>query len=294
MSASATRLGVIVVTGSAGFLGAATVRALRARGHRVVATDRLALDGTIAVDVRDSAALTRALEGADVVVHGAAVVGVHDVRTHLIAATTVNVVGTVAVLSAAAAAGVTRFVDLSSEEVYGAAAGPLVEDSPTVPTSAYGVHKVAGELLAREFPEIGYVAARLSWVYGPRFPRNRPPQLWLDDAAAGRISPPSPGADHVADLVHVDDAVRAVVALAEADQLAHRAYNVASGAGATLREVAAVIRGLRPAWDVKLAAGMLPGVSQRAPLHVARIREELGWVPNVSLEEGLRRTLDGP
>src|SRR5665647_979272 len=201
MSASATRLGVIVVTGGAGFLGAATVRALRARGHRVVATDRLALDGTIAV-------------------------GVHDVRTHLIAATTVNVVGTVAVLSAAAAAGVTRFVDLSSEEVYGAAAGPLVEDSPTVPTSAYGVHKVAGELLAREFPEIGYVAARLSWVYGPRFQRNRPPQPWLDDAAAGRISPPSPGADHVADLVHVDDAVRAVVALAEADQLAHRAYNL--------------------------------------------------------------------
>lgn len=283
----------IVVTGGAGFLGGATARALRVRGHRVVVADRVTTDGMIAVDVRDSAALVRVLEGADVVVHGAAVVGVHDVRAHLMAATAVNVVGTVAVLSAAAAAGVARFVDLSSEEVYGAAVAPVTEDSLTLPTSAYGVHKVASVLLAREFPEVGYVAARLSWVYGPRFPRSRPPQPWLDDAAAGRLSPPSPGADHVVDLVHVDDAVRAVVALAEADRLTHRAYNVASGAGATLREVAAMIRRLRPAWDVELAAGELPGLAQRAPLNIARIREELGWVPDLSLEEGLDRTLHG-
>jgi nucleoside-diphosphate-sugar epimerase len=55
-----------------------------------------------------------------------------------------------------------------------------------------------------------------------------------------------------------------------------------------------VIRGLRPAWDVELAPGPLPDVAQRAPLPVARIRDELGWVPELSLEEGLRRTVNGP
>lgn len=282
----------VVITGAAGFLGSAIADELRPAGHRVISLDRRGSSAS-EVDVRDQASLRAAMTAADVVVHAAAVAGVASVREHLVDATSVNVLGTVTALAAAREAGVERFVDLSSEEVYGQSSAPPTEDGPRCPESAYGVHKLAGELLAREFPEIGYVAARLAWVYGRGFPRTRPPQPWLDDAVRGRTSPPGQGADHLADLVHVDDAARAVVSLVEAGHLAHDAYNVGSGRGISLGAVAALIRELRPSWDVELAPGALPGVAQRPPLDTSRIREELGWRPDLSLEEGLRRTLHG-
>lgn len=232
--------------------------------------------------------------GVDTVVHAAAIAGVTQVRADLKRATDVNVGGAVAVLAAATAASVARVIDLSSEEVYGAGGthDTLSEDIPLLPTSAYGVHKLSVELLAREFQgQLDYAAARLSWVYGTGFPRDRPPQRWLEDAAAGRASAATTGGDHAADLIHVDDAVSGISRLIEAHTLLHSAYNVGSGASVTLSAVASLIRNLQPSWTIDLGGGTLEGVSARAPLSTTRIREELDWTPELSLEEGIRRTL---
>ncbi len=287
----------VAVTGGRGFLGAAVVDRLRARGHRVLALDVVPGDGPV-VDVRDERDLRRvfAAEGVQRVVHAAAVVGVPAVRERLAESTGINVLGSLAVLGASASTGVDRVVDLSSEEIYGdgGSAELLTEETCTRPLTAYGAHKLAVELLAREFAGVlTYAAARLSWVYGRGFPRARPPQSWLDDAREGRRSAPAAGADHVADLIHVDDAASALVILVEAPRLQHRAYNVGSGCGVRLGEVAALIGSLCPAWGIEQAAGQLPGVPMRAPLDTARIRDELGWMPDLSLEDGLRRTLHG-
>jgi nucleoside-diphosphate-sugar epimerase len=287
----------VAVTGGRGFLGAAVVDRLLARGHVVLALDVVPGDGLV-VDVRDEPELRRifAAEGVRRVVHAAAVVGVPAVREHLSDATDINVLGSLAVLRASASTSVDRVVDLSSEEIYGdgGSAALLPEDTFTRPLTAYGVHKLAVELLAREFAEtLSYAATRLSWVYGRGFPRARPPQSWLDDAREGRPSAPAAGADHVVDLIHVDDAVSALVALVEAPRLEHSAYNVGSGEGVRLAEVADLIRSLSPEWAMQQAPGRLPGVPMRPPLDTTRIREELGWIPDLSLEEGLRRTLHG-
>lgn len=293
---AAARL-TVAVTGGRGFLGAAVVDRLRARDHRVLALDIVPGDGPV-VALPDEPELRRIFlaEGVQRVLHAAAVVGVPAVRERLADATTINVLGSLAVLGASASTGVDRVVDLSSEEIYGdgASAELLTEDTCMRPLTAYGVHKLAVELLAREFAgQLTYAAARLSWVYGRGFPRARPPQSWLDDAREGRQSAPAAGADHVADLIHVDDAVSALVALVEAPRLEHSAYNVASGRGVRLGEVADRIRSLCPGWAMEHAAGPLPGVPMRPPLDTSRIREELGWTPGLSLEEALRRTLHG-
>jgi UDP-glucose 4-epimerase len=296
-----TTSSVVAVTGGAGFIGSATVTALRRSGHRVIAIDRAASRGespSLDIDILDLPAMSEALERhhVEVVVHGAAIVGVPQVRQDLIAATTVNIVGAVTVLTAAAAAGVRRVLDLSSEEVYGSGGSDssLREDRELRPMSAYGVHKATVESLAAEFTEqLEYAAARLSWIFGAGFPRRRPPQSWLDDAAAGRSSPPAGGADHVADLLHIDDAVGAIVSLAETSHLHHNAYNIGSGRATRLGDVADLIRALRPGWKFEHRPGPLDGVVPRPPLDVSRISEETGWTPDLSLEEGLRRTLHG-
>jgi nucleoside-diphosphate-sugar epimerase len=270
----------VAVTGGRGFLGAAVADRLCARGHRVLTLDVVPGerpgDGPV-VDVRDEAELCRifAAERVQRVVHAAAVVGVPAVRADLADATDINVLGALAVLGAAVSTGVDRVVDLSSEEIYGdgGTAQLLAEDACLQPLTAYGAHKLAVELLAREFTAPGYAAARLSWVYGRGFPRARPPQGWLDDAREGRRSAPAAGADHVADLIHVDDAVSALVALVEAARLEHSAYNVGSGQGVRLGAVADRIRALRPCWAMYQAAVPLPVVPMRAPVVTTRLRE---------------------
>lgn len=299
----------IIVTGGSGFLGAAVARSLARRGYRVVAIDVVpgrvvdnatyGLDATVEyvlADVCDVEALRTIFDSRDVcsVVHTVAIAGVDAVRNDLVGSTMTTVGGTAAVLSVSRDSGVNRIIDLSSEEVYGDATGEAIaETARLAPVSTYGAQKAASELLGRTIDGVQYVAARLSWVYGRGFPRARPPQPWLDDAMRGRQSPATAGADHVADLIHVDDAVAAIVALVEAKALKHDAYNVGSGVGSSLGHVADEIRRLSPSWATQPAPGTLPGIAQRAPLAVQRIREELAWQPALSLEEGLRRTLHG-
>ena len=150
-----------LVTGGAGFIGSELVRQLVAAGRDVVAFDNLAngrwehLDGVPATraegDIRDPRALARILPGVSTVFHLACLGVRHSLRapeeTH-----EVNATGTLLLLEAARAAGVERFVYVSSSEVYGSAQTvPMNENHPTFPTTAYGASKLAGEAYARAF-----------------------------------------------------------------------------------------------------------------------------------------------
>ena len=171
-----------LVTGAAGFIGSELVRQLVAGGRRVVALDNLAagswenLDGVepverITGDVREPRDVARAVRGVAVVFHLACLNLRHSLHSPS-ESHDVNATGTLAVLEAARAAEVDRFVCVSSSEVYGAARTvPMSEDHPTFPATAYGAAKLAGEAYARAFHQsygLATVIVRPFNTYGPR------------------------------------------------------------------------------------------------------------------------------
>jgi len=148
-----------IVVGAAGMLGQDVVAAAQAAGHKVVALTRAELDVTAAAACRD------ALDGADVVVNGAAYTAVDAAEEHEADAFTVNAVGASNLARAAAAAGA-RLVHPSTDYVFaGDADAPYGEDAPVAPRSAYGRTKAAGEwaVLAAS-PD--HLVLRTAWLYG--------------------------------------------------------------------------------------------------------------------------------
>ena len=154
----------VLVTGGAGFIGSELTTQLVAAGHEVVVLDNLStgrwanIEGlpserlilTIG-DVRDRGAVAAAVHDVSIVFH-LAVINLRHALLHPRDAHDVNATGTLNVLEAARKAGVTRFVHVSSSEVYGSAVRPTMsEEHPTMPSTVYGASKLAGEALARAF-----------------------------------------------------------------------------------------------------------------------------------------------
>lgn len=222
----------VLITGGGGFLGQRIARHLVRAGRSVVlldqavyprqrgAADEESDSGTAwAVgDVRQRTVVqaVAAAGGVCDVVHCAAVAGGQDAERNPHGSATTNVQGSLAVLETARRLRLRRMIDLSSEEVYGdSSRAEIDEDCPLAPTSFYGLHKATVERLGETWVRHGvdYVAARLAWVYGSGFPRDRLPAPWLRDAASNQKSSLEHGGDHEVDLVYIDDAAEAIVAL---------------------------------------------------------------------------------
>lgn len=301
----------VLITGGCGFIGAHLTRALAARDDRVVLIDTAPPasppdlgDRVLAVtgDVTDADLLAETMARHHVVdvIHAAAVVGVAAGARSPANTVHVNVDGAASVLAAAAATGVRRVVDLSSEEVYGDfPTDRATEDTPKDPVSPYGISKLAAEQLGRYYAAhhgLSYAAVRLCWVYGPGFPRRRLPQPWLEDIALGRPSHLERGGDQLLDLTYVADAVAGILAVRDAPTLRHHVYNVATGVATSVRKLAALLLARWPDWQVDVGDGPLelaPGIdaARKGALDITRARDELGYRPRVSLDDGLDRTL---
>jgi 2-alkyl-3-oxoalkanoate reductase len=284
----------VVVTGAAGFIGGAVCRRLADDGDEPVGVDLAGADRR--ADVADPSSTIAALAGADAIVHAAAIV---SERGRMADFVRVNTRGTRNVLDAA---GDRRTVVLASVAGWGYEfARPLAEDAPPRPCGIpYIDTKCATEVLALRR---GATVIRPGDVYGPGS------QPWvvrpLEMMRKGRFFLPAPG-DGLITPVYVDDLVDAIVRALREPKAAGRAYTVWDGSPVTAREFFAfharslgrdAVR-LMPAPLLRLAAraaGAGPAavtfMSRRAVFPNARAREELGWEPRVSLEEGMARTL---
>jgi len=305
----------VLITGGCGFIGRHLARALTGRGEDVVLFDaaplapgevsRLigprvtAIAGDISQRDAVSGVMRRCRPGT--VIHAAAIVGVAPTAHAPRHAAGTNILGALNVFEAASEHAVRRVVDLSSEEVYGHfPVDPIAEEVAGKPVSPYGISKHAAEQFGGYYADqqrFSYVAARLCWVYGPEFPRQRLPLPWLADAVRGRASVLEHGGDQRIDFTYVTDAVQGILRLHDAPALRYRAYNVATGTGTSLRELAALMHSLWPRWSAKLGGGPLrlaPGVeaATKGALSIERIERELGYRPQVTLADGLRRTYD--
>jgi UDP-glucose 4-epimerase len=294
----------VLVTGGAGFIGGHLVRALVARGARVVVFDNLAtywsLDalgdarGAIEFvhgDVRCAEDLARVgREPFDRVYHlASAFANELSVDFPLVDARS-NLDGTRHVIGYAREVGCGLFVFAGTSSVYGDAPPPTDEDAPARPQTPYARSKLEGEAITRA-SGLAYAIFRLFNVYGPGDPpgryRNAIPNMMraLDRDGQVRIF----GRDATRDFTYVHDVVRVLV---DADRSAGHVVNVGTGVETRVVDVARMILQLHALPEERMV--LLPprawdGVTRRCA-HVARLERLYGWHPSTPLEHGVRET----
>jgi UDP-glucose 4-epimerase len=242
------------------------------------------------------------MAGCEVVFHQAALGSVPRSVARPLDTDRANVHGTLTVLAAAKDASVQRVVLASSSSVYGGATQvPTPEDLELVPRSPYAVSKLTGEHYARvawELHGLQTVCLRYFNVFGPR---QRPDSEYAAviprfiDSLLNGLPPEVHGDGHQArDFTFVSDAVQANLRAAEApaDRCAGKAYNVAHGSPHSLMQLLAVLKAELGVDLEPVHVGSRPGDVRLSHADVSAAERDLGYVPVVSFEEGLVKTLD--
>lgn len=301
-----------LVTGAAGFIGSHLVDKLLAEGWYVTGVDnfdpfydprvkrrniaahrdnpRFRL---IEADLRDSAALERARDDYDVIVHLAAKAGVRPSVAAPLEYQQVNVTGTQNLLELARKWGVKQFVFASSSSVYGVNPRvPWREDDPVLlPISPYAATKVAGELLGHVYSHLygmRFVALRLFTVYGPR----QRPDLAIHKFARlmlrGQPIPILGDGSTRRDYTYIDDIIHGIRAAMDYDATPYEVINLGNNRPVTLADL---VHALEEALGVKAQLRWLPPEPGDVPQTYADIQKAtqlLGYRPTVDLPTGLR------
>ncbi len=319
----------LLVTGGAGFIGSAVVRQAIGAGHQVVNLDALTyaacLDNLASVadhpgyafehaDIRDRAALDRifAQHRPDAVMHLAAESHVDRSIDEPGTFIDTNVMGTFHLLEAARAYWTRegrpegfRFHHVSTDEVYGSlgAEGQFTEDTPYEPRSPYSASKAGSDHLVRAWHEtygLPVVLTNCSNNYGPfHFPEKLVPVVILN-ALAGKALPIYGDGSNVRDWLYVEDHAQALLLVVQKGKVGH-SYNIGGENERTnldlVQSLCAILDRKRPR-DSGSYADLItfvtdrPGHDARYAIDPTRIREELGWRPSVTVDEGLERTVD--
>lgn len=304
-------IGPVLVTGAGGFVGGHVASRLqRDPACTVIAATRDGRNGSRQLDLRDVAGLRSGLAGVGAVVHCA------------VGDRAVTVDGTRALLAAAAAQGVRRFVHLSSVAVYGGATGAVTEDTPLVPATGqgYAAWKVAAEQACLAQTGMEVVRLRPAIVYGPGS------QIWVAKLAerirSGRWGTFGQAGEGICNLVHVADVATATEAALSTAGAGGGAFNVNGAECVTwndwfsrmaqalsaprllpLAPVALRARVLA-ALPVKAASRLRPGLAAhwllgaparselalfalRATYPAAAAQAALGWSPQIGIDQGL-------
>jgi dTDP-glucose 4,6-dehydratase len=238
-----------------------------------------------------------AMRGCDAVIHFAAESHVDRSIYEPAPVIQTNVTGTFTLLEVARRLGVSRFVHISTDEVYGdIAPGAFAsEDSPVQPSSPYSASKAASDLLVRSYVrtyKFPALITRSSNNYGPyQFPEKFLP-LMITNALFDKPLPIYGDGKQQRDWLHVEDNCRGILAVLERGRVGE-VYNIG---GSHVEENLAMAQRL-----LRLTGkrdGLLryvtdrPGHDRRYALDSRKVETELGWKPAISLEDGVRQTID--
>ncbi len=298
----------VLITGGAGFLGAALAHRLVRQGHRVQVLDDLSAGDPTRLprevhltrgDVRDVPRLWTLLRDVECVYHLAARVFVAESVQYPREYNDVNVGGTVSVMEAMRDAGVKRVVFTSSGAVYGNQAHqPVHEDLEPDPDSPYAVSKLAAEHYVRTIGRlwgIETVILRVFNAYGPgQFaPVYRAPVIpaLTKQALSGGSMVIFGDGTQTRDFVYVDDVVDALAAAATAESVDRAIINVGSGQETAINELAGRIGSVTGRPVRTLYSQAEGGGVPRLVADLTLAQDKLGFQPRISLEEGLRRLL---
>ena len=318
----------LLITGGAGFIGSAVVRLAVSRGHEVVNLDAMtyaACEANVApvsggnlysfeeADIRDRGALDRifATHRPDAVMHLAAESHVDRSIDGPGEFIETNITGTYNLLESARAfwtregrPDAFRFHHISTDEVFGSLGetGQFTEETPYDPRSPYSASKAASDHLVRAWHEtygLPVVLTNCSNNYGPyHFPEKLVPVVILN-ALHGRPIPVYGDGGNVRDWLYVEDHADALLLVLEKGQIG-RSYNIGGENEARnidlVRTICAHMDRLRPdhAPHDRLITFVTdrPGHDRRYAIDPTRIRDELGWRPSVTVEQGLARTVE--
>jgi UDP-glucose 4-epimerase len=301
-----------LVTGGAGFIGSHLVDRLARDGWRVRVLDDFSSgsDANLAAsrarvevlrgDLCDAALVARAVAGADVVFHEAAIPSVPRSVAEPALTNRVNLDGTLGLLDAARAAGVRRLVFAGSCAAYGNGEQlPKREDMAPAPESPYALQKVAAEQYCTLYARLyGFetVALRYFNVYGPRQnPQSEYAAVlprFITSCLAGRAPTIYGDGEQTRDFVFVGDVVEANLLAAESAKAVGQVVNVAGGRRISLNEL---LRAIQDVAGTRLAAQHGParaGDVRHSLASLARAEALLGYRPQTTLLDGLALTID--
>lgn len=297
----------VLVTGGAGFIGSHVTTVLLQQGHQVTVLDNLSRGfrelvppeaSFLQADLADATALEAALAGQDAVVHMAGLIAVGESVEQPILFTENNVVNSVRLLEAMRRTGVSKIVFSSSACVYGVPQRlPIREEDPLgVQSSPYGASKIAVESYLGTYHQLyGFDCLILRYFncYGPNElhdPETHAIPNFIRAALERRPIPLFWKGQQVRDFIYVEDLARAHVDVLNLSGLHY--FNLGTEVGTRAIDVVQAIFEL-VGYEVPIEdLGERPGDVPATYASSRRIAEVLGWRPQVSLKEGLRRTID--
>lgn len=301
----------ILVTGGAGFIGSNFIRYMLERhSYSIINLDALTYCGNlenlrdvedhprytfIRGSITDRELVNRIIQDVDAVINFAAESHVdRSIQDPEIFIKT-NVLGTQTLLEASRREGIERFIQISTDEVYGSAeTGYFTEETPLAPNSPYSASKAAADLMVRAYHRtygLPVNITRCSNNYGPyQFPEKLIP-LMITNALEDRPLPVYGDGMNVRDWLHVEDHCSAI------DLVLHHGregevYNIGgNNERRNIDIVKLILRELEKDESLIRFVEDRPGHDRRYAIDATRIRNELGWKPRYSFREGIRETI---
>jgi UDP-glucose 4-epimerase len=296
-------LGEVVVTGGAGFIGSAVVNLLLEKGYTVRVVDDLSTGDLrnlpdhprlrfVKHDVTVAEGLDNVLNGAETIIHMAAVASVPECESNPMKAFKVNVRGLENIIKLGVKNSVKKIVFTSSAAVYGDVEEPVSEEAPPKPFSVYGHTKLLGEtllensgvpsLVFRIFNAYGRTGAGVG-TYGvvDRFLKNLKEGKPLEIYGDGK---------NVRDFIHVRDVANAVALSAEKDVDGFNVFNLGTGRATTIYELANLVLKLSSQGRVVMHPPR-QGDIKYSVADISKAARELGFKPTVTLEDYIKQQL---
>ena len=306
-------MGKILLTGGAGFIGTHLAEVLRQK-HSIVIYDNFRRDSlkfapqlkndsnlkVIEGDILDLESLRSAMEGVDAVIHLAAIAGVSSYYRESTKTLRVNILGTLNVLESMLSAGTRTMIDFSTSEVYGISADHVTEEHPhgIGPVSqkrwVYATSKLASEHFTLRYGEehgLDCACIRPFNIYGP----GQTGEGAIRNFAAALLSNKpitiyGDGAD-VRAWCYIDDLVTAIISILEKPGASGQSFNIGNPSQAvSTTQLATMMIQLYGKGSICYVPAEHAPIRLRIP-DISRAREILGFEPKVSLEEGLKKTI---
>ena len=305
----------VLVTGAGGFIGSHLVERLLKEGARVrafvrytsrndpgmlreLSAEDLARIEMVGGDLRDPHAILQAVRGREIVFHLGALVSIPYSYYHPGEVVETNVMGTLNVLTACKETGVGRLVHTSTSEVYGTARqAPIDESHPLQGQSPYSASKIGADKLAESFAcayNLPVVTVRPFNTYGPRqsaravIPTIITQALALDAIRLGNL-------DTTRDFTYVSDTINGFMQAGEASNVAGQAFNLGSGREIRIGDLAQkIVQIIGRKVELQVDEQRLRPERSEVLRLISDNRKalaKLGWNPEVSLEDGLQRTI---